>query len=754
MALKKYKTFIFLLLAFLWVWWRFPDFFQHPNTYVIEPWGDGYKAYTVVQYHAQYDSTYHWFEGMNYPYGDHAVQGATQPIISNTIKFISRHFVDIAPYTIGIMNSLLLLGYILSGLFIFLLLQRLKLPFWYALPVAMGILLLSPQTERFQGHYGLAHMEVIPVLLFLWHWNYEKLKWDKSMVTGFVIIAFSMIHFYFAGILFASTLAWHFFDWIISDRGKKAWQRLGHLSIQLGIPFFFYYLFIFRLDTVADRTKVPWGFEYFHAQLQAIIYAPHLPFFKYLEGLGAHFIGFNIEQKSYIGIVALLGVLFLLIRFIFKKFQSFITSPDKANNRFLGTLFITSLIVLFFSFGWPFTIKGGAFLLDYFSFIRQFRSVGRFAWVFYYSINVIVFYQLFYLFKKKYWLVLPIAILLIEGYQHSTSFDLRLDPILELPEGKRFTDLKEIKWEDYQALLPIPYYTIGSDNFWWHPKGLSCLHTNTISIQTGLPVIAAQLTRTSVSQSFYQLQLVTEPYRMPKVFKDYKNEKDILMIWDKYDVARSKHNYNHLLIHADSLFSKGDVVFYKLPLSSWKMNLDSTIQKVKAEVNTLDSLWLHEYFSPQSEQPFHVNNWNKNKAEGYIGGGLSVPTNERYILCEKDIQSDTVIASFWMKMIKDLHPKTEVYFWAVSSNGEQQLLLQKQSRELIRLVDPNGWALLEEEIILPKDRYLKIELDNEFKVIKGDSLMIDELMIRAKGADIYGKTEAYIMKNNAYFKLQ
>ena len=32
---------------------RFPDFFQSPNSGVIEPYGDGYKVYAVMEYHAR-----------------------------------------------------------------------------------------------------------------------------------------------------------------------------------------------------------------------------------------------------------------------------------------------------------------------------------------------------------------------------------------------------------------------------------------------------------------------------------------------------------------------------------------------------------------------------------------------------------------------------------------------------------------------------------------------------------------------------
>ena len=83
--MKKWPYLLLLsVIMLLLMWWRLPDYFTLGQQKFIEPWGDGYKAYHAIFYHVEHDSTYSHFEGMNYPYGEHVVPGACQPLLSNT----------------------------------------------------------------------------------------------------------------------------------------------------------------------------------------------------------------------------------------------------------------------------------------------------------------------------------------------------------------------------------------------------------------------------------------------------------------------------------------------------------------------------------------------------------------------------------------------------------------------------------------------------------------------------------------------
>ncbi|HRF39010.1 MAG TPA: hypothetical protein PK198_09485, partial [Saprospiraceae bacterium] len=99
---------------------------------------------------------------------------------------------------------------------------------------------------------------------------------------------------------------------------------------------------------------------------------------------------------------------------------------------------------------------------------KQFRSIGRFAWVFFYVINIVAFLWLYSATKSKPWqpVVMGAAIALLswEAWNFQKMFDLRLDEVEEFKTGQQFTDLKEIDFSRYQAILTVPYFNIGSDN--------------------------------------------------------------------------------------------------------------------------------------------------------------------------------------------------------------------------------------------------------------------------------------------------
>ena len=60
---------------------------------------------------------------------------------------------------------------------------------------------------------------------------------------------------------------------------------------------------------------------------------------------------------------------------------------DDKNIVFLLLLAFASFVLLLFSMGYPFKL-GGEGILDAIPFIKQFRSPGRFAWVFYFVATI------------------------------------------------------------------------------------------------------------------------------------------------------------------------------------------------------------------------------------------------------------------------------------------------------------------------------------------------------------------------------
>ena len=117
-----------LALSVLVLYILFGELLSSPNSVYFAEGGDGLQSYYGTMYHISHDTSYARSGGMNYPYGEMVLFTGNQPVIANTIKFISDNIIDISAYTIGILNILMLSSIVVAALFIFLIFRHFKLP--------------------------------------------------------------------------------------------------------------------------------------------------------------------------------------------------------------------------------------------------------------------------------------------------------------------------------------------------------------------------------------------------------------------------------------------------------------------------------------------------------------------------------------------------------------------------------------------------------------------------------------------------
>ena len=128
----------------------------------------------------------------------------------------------------------------------------------------------------------------------------------------------------------------------------------------------------------------------FHAIWEGILTSLDQPYFQWINTNLITIQSVGIENKSYIGLVAAIGLVAIGINALKNRFKASLFAQEGKREQFLQLGFWAAFVLLVFAHGIPFTINGFAFLLDYAGPIRQFRSVGRFAWVFYYVANLCV----------------------------------------------------------------------------------------------------------------------------------------------------------------------------------------------------------------------------------------------------------------------------------------------------------------------------------------------------------------------------
>ncbi|MFH0866698.1 MAG: hypothetical protein V1904_10915 [Bacteroidota bacterium] len=777
-----------LLLSLIVLIFFFGKILKHPNHVYFSKDGDGLQSYYTTIYHIKYDSTYSRFQGMNYPYGEHVLFTNCQPVISNTLKFISQNIVDVSDYAVGVINLMMLLSIVIAAVFLFLVFIEFEVNNYYGAFVAVGIAFLSPLIDRFGGHYSLSYVFTIPVVLFLLIKFYKNPSWKKSLTCGFFVLLMATFHIYnFAFAAFIIGIFWMI--QLLSDKEYRKWKfSLLNIFLQIALPILVINIWLWLADNVNDRTSYPWGFLVYKSGWEGVFlqhqnvtipflksfmhpqdvnwegwaYAGHLASFFYVVifTLWACVPFFTTGKMGFFFSVLVIGIVIHLFRR--KKWNFF----NLINNKLLSVFLWTGMITLLFSFAWPFTFFPD--LLKYSGPVLQFRGIGRFTWIFFYVVNIGVFYFIYHLkinlkILKLIVLVLSILILYYDAYSNMKNIPGYLNNIIaELNDRRNIS--KENQWvsqinsEKYQSIIPLPFFHVGSENIGVETKCSSAYNTFLVSIKTGLPTNAVCMSRTSISQSCKNISLVLEPYKQLDLLNDVKSKKPFLLVVSKCDEFSDIEK--NIISQAKQFYSSETMDFYELSLYSLQHISDSIVNAASEEIGkakysnggflTSDSVTNFIYLDFDSMK----NNFTYTGQGSYSGrssdfniiykGTLpAVDTNETYIL------------SFWFgKITSDLYGRAKMEFAIYDSTGNCYFTDYKSVFSMFKIID-GKWALNEYlfKVHDKKDK-IKITLWSE-ELTKSDTLYIDDLLVRPAGSDIFKSFgNGFVMKNDRFYKLE
>ncbi len=761
------------MLSTLAIYGRFHDsFFKTGDQKLIEAWGDGLKTYTNAIYHIRHDSTYTFFEGMNYPYREHIMAATELPGVTIFLKFVNEHIVEISDaFVINFIHWLLMTSLILCSLFIFLIFKELRVAWWFAIPIAIGLTFLSPQMFRLKGHFGLAVAFVIPMIYYLLLKFEQKKHWKWSVWMAAAVLFSAQFHFYFFAIVAAIILIYltsgYAFATLRSVNPsylKTAIKYAGHFAIMVGIPFLFFLFWMILNDPVSDRSPKPFGFLYYMANWEGVFLMKEMPFYQWISNHITEIRKTPFEGRVYVGMVATAFCLVMLLRWILGRFKKGLFDFYYPQQTYLYSLFYTGFILVVFACGFPFAIPGMDFLLDYFGPIQQFRSIGRFAWAFYFAINIIAFtslYQYLSQWKNNYLKIvsflLLITILSYEGWQSSHLRTYQLTRVPYLENGKEFTSIDSIDFSKYQAIVPIPYFNIGSNNLEKGAQGFSTQRSFVMGAQTGLPISASMMTRTSKNQTYKQFQLVTQPYRMPEIFEDFRNKNPLLLIWWKKLNQSETKQFAHLKEGAKLIFEDPSMELYEMSLSVFEKRILQRRAAIEAALSR-DKLFNHAGFlSSDSLLNFVYQNFDSNKSDSpYFGrGGFQGISTQNNILYEGQIPN------------LDISKPHSISFWANIQTDRYGIALQVILEEFDgdgKTLQRKVWALGREIAVMNTKHWILSE--KQFKAKAADShfrltvkwnnrestpLFLDELLIKPVNTELFKNGKDFFWRNNRHY---
>lgn len=578
--LRKHPLVVLIVMSIIIICGVWSKIIFHPNTYLLSSGGDASKNNFTPAWFVKYDEGTR-FTGMHYPYGEHVVYTDNQPAISWALNLIDNNIYPIHNYTVGILNILLFVSILFGIIFLFRILTYYRLPGWYAAIMALAIGLFTPQLDRFWGHYALGYAVFIP---WLW-WRLIKVKENNyKLITIFftilLITFFGFIHMYYVLI---GALMVGFHACVVFIKNKRQYMQAIKLLAIAGIPLLVVMLFMFFTDPVNDRPETPYGFFRYKANFQTVFLPKHGTLTNQAKKL-FHFGHADAEGYAFVGYT---GFIFLFI-FLFIYFKRLWYKRSVRNALLpmpgdLGAFFITGICMLLFSMTIPFNL-GLEFLLDILTPLKQFRSPGRFAWVFFYIYLVGISVLIYIIHKKiqKRYPKLAIAflsaftiLLLVEGLSwfSLTAKGIQTNNESNPYDGKNtfFADMLNgtaYSPDDFDGILFLPSIFQGSEKLYidrtgWgnFPKAME------LSYQTGLPLVSYMMSRTSQSETFNDVLIAAHPYiKVESTEGVFSLKKLVIMTTDRPKTIGE----NYILNHATKFSSKAGFDLYAFDMSSIK----------------------------------------------------------------------------------------------------------------------------------------------------------------------------------------
>ena len=691
------------------------------------------KDVYLTTYHVRYDTSLLHCDAMLYPYGEYYIYTGNQTLVSTPLWLLTQLGVhDAYRYVLPIINLLILASVLLCVLFLYLTFTLWGMPFIVSLLASLFITFLSPQLHRIGGHLTLSYICVIPMMIYLTAKHYYSHKAKYSVWFGILLLLSGIAHPYYLPFFGAQAVVYHCYLWLYGKKNNISFRdTLMSFLYALVVPLLIFFFVTTIGDTPSDRTSIPSGFVTWRARLRGLVYPYGMSYARSLSVLQEH--PCEWESWSYVGVVGIVTLIALAIRFIVKvakrQWSAVLQPTDKMplNITILSATLLYILATLL-----PLIVMNHQRLLTFLGPLTQLRAMGRLLWLPYYACTILAAYWFYLLISKikARWLkitICTVTLLLcsVEVYAFTKSFHKWFRAPYEewtdydnrLPQNQWF---KAVNANDYQAILSLPVFFIGSDQGWIAPKDNIFKHSALVSIKTGIPIICNCGSRSSIRHSYEDIELSWLPWKEYDIMSHFCNDKPLLIVASP-DTLSLNHNEQRLLRHSTLVTRCNGFDLYRIELSA--------MRAACAECQTELECRYHNACGTDKCYIFYSYDDSPN-------GCLTVDFSQGVFFNDtipttlgKDIE-----VSFWVnEFTYDLYGRSTVSIEYLTPQGVAGWLLKQPIADnAIALDGENGLVALSVEI--PSDAIgLRIRLDNEYLT---DSIHIRNLLIRPSSKDV------------------
>jgi hypothetical protein len=544
------------------------------NNYFFSTNDDGIKNYYTYLYYLKYDSGFH-FSGMAYPYGDLITFTDNQPLLVLFMKCADHMGFNNGKYALAIFNGLLLIVFPLTTLMLYKILKHYGVSMVYDFLIALAITFLNPQIGRLDAHYALAYSFVIPLFWLMdIKLNQSQKSWRWITIIVVTVLALTFLHVYYLAV----ALIFYTFSGIarvlLSDYTKRSLLPVAVKYIPVAfLPMAFFKAFMIVIDPVKDRVGFPFGFVFHRASYRSIFFSKNSPFDFLVPDLIK--VGkFDPEGHVYLGVFALLFCAYALIRFAKRNISAKKWDFDELNltgNDTFKPYMVLAFLALCIAAAFPFYMPPFDRAVAWLTPLAQFRSPGRFAWIFFFLFNVFFYLSLYRARQQSSRLVakflLP-AVLVIGLFEGIRMSSVKLGELDKTKAGAIFSDNDlepsiakyALNTTHFQAMVAFPFFAIGTEKAGWDGTNHIILQAMKTSYHTGLPMVNYMMSRTSVSQGLKIAQLTGNTF-LPKGYISTLDLNKPLLLMTTDSISEVEKEITR---SATFLFRHNDLSFYRL----------------------------------------------------------------------------------------------------------------------------------------------------------------------------------------------
>ncbi|PZF74075.1 hypothetical protein [Taibaiella soli] len=547
----------------------FKDFRIDPQNFAFSNVEDGLKnTFTLLSYVKEpvsHDGIFK-YNAMNYPFGEYVFYTDNTPLFSICFKWFCHHIYDLSDYTFEIFQTTLILGIILSGLLCFYIFRKLFRDDRFAFLLAVFLPWINMQVMRiWRGHFNLSYSFLILLAIafsIMWYERREHLRKRIWVLAASVLLGYCafFIHGYYLPIVTGFQAAILLIYGLYNRKTKDGKQSLVAsvalpvitVGFTLATLLAFDKFYAFRKDQNGG-----YGWDEIKVHFGALVTSQD--FYTIPFPLRSMKWNSDAETLAFLGNCGLFAALFMLLLILFRKAERsrFKTiQKEFFNDPLKASLFWAGLMMFSISIGETYNTDGSDGFMVYNLFnpflylhwftnrVQQFRCLGRLAWPFFFSFYVWVIYTLIAMTKhytiKQKWTVL-IAFAFFGGMEIKDYVDkfqsVHKDNVLSKKNAPDFKPLK-LDYSKYQAFVPIPYYTVGSEvgDFVLDDYGPVSLFSFQFQMHSKLPMMACKLSRTVPEQSHMLLTLFANDSLLPEL-KSKLQPKPVLVCYDKTAAA-------------------------------------------------------------------------------------------------------------------------------------------------------------------------------------------------------------------------